>query len=213
MSLIVVEGFDAFPTGDASVEMGAAGWSGALGSMRIVVPGRFAAGKCLHWIGAAPFGSTAYLAMPSNLTTTFVGVAMKFSEAENISQQSELFIGLVDGIPLPAKLQVVVALGRNGIVRVYSGDPSSGDLGPILATSLPAAFLYGVWFYLEIGSTIDNAGSVEVRINTVPIITLASVDTEISANPSWNMLAFFDFTDIQATRDVYLDDLYVNDDA
>jgi hypothetical protein len=63
-----------------------------------------------------------------------------------------------------------------GVIAVRRG---RHDIGTLLATSSPGVISDDVWAHIEFKAVIDNSsGSVEVRVDTIPVLTISSVDTQ-----------------------------------
>ena len=104
-----------------------------------------------------------------------------------------------------------------GVVQAWRGFPWSGAL---LASSEIGAFDAGAWFYAELKTVIDPmAGTVEVRVNTVPVNTLVAANTQASGRALSDGIVlgcvlFNDGYTAYAMDDLYVCDLAggVNDD-
>lgn len=75
----------------------------------------------------------------------------------------------------------------SGQIAVYRGGNPQGTTGTLLGTSAGNSFnTSGGWFYLEVGATIatGTSGSVTVRVDGSPVLTLAGVTTQNSATYS-----------------------------
>ena len=82
----------------------------------------------------------------------------------------------------------------------------------VLATSTSSLFMIGSWYYLEIKVVIhDTTGSVEVRVDTVPVAfsaSLTNVDTRNGGTGNVNYVMLNGHF-----NDIWFDDLYVCDDS
>ncbi|MEE9548658.1 MAG: hypothetical protein V3V68_04820 [Nitrosomonadaceae bacterium] len=78
-----------------------------------------------------------------------------------------------------------------------------------LGTTVGLGCIANTWYYIELQVTIDNAaGSFELRVNEVNVLSDSGIDTQQSGNATVNNVLFY--SDIIADR--YLDDIYVLDD-
>lgn len=220
---LLVEGFDWFPTGKSSAaRLGYWNANGFYmtnnqdpGEANVASPGRFGFGKAIQWNYSQ--GSTSNFnsrmngyAIPLGAIpqTGFIGAAV--FRAGSMHTTAGVSLSFYDAVT--NAFQCCVIFGANGVVSVYRGDLSNG--GVLLAQSAAGSFQDDEWFHAEVKAEIDNtAGSVEVRINTVPVIQLTSADTQATSH------AYFDSAWIgvlqpsgqTGTINGSLDDLFVND--
>lgn len=88
--------------------------------------------------------------------------------------------------------QLAVTFGHNGVVHVYRGLPpyNFDDLTNCIGISKSGCFDEDVWFYAEAHCVIDNSvGTIEIRINTVPVIQVVSVDTQATSHAWFDAIA------------------------
>lgn len=137
----------------------------------------------------APFGDNylklsglagiSFAPLPDNYTSFFVGFRANVANpgVGTASPVSIIFTDANGNAQFRIDLQ-----GYNGIIVVSTGvvyDLLNGfNGGAVIGTSPPAAFSAGAWFYLEVGATIGVSGSVTIRINSIPIMSLTGVDTK-----------------------------------
>lgn len=219
MTLRYVDGFDYLPAGTTHTErlleaggyyVRSLGTSFNPNTPANATTGRFGFGKRVAWNNAVGSQATQMnLVRPivpgMTFTTGFVGWAVNIGRNSVVPLDFAFYDAVVD------TPQFTVELGVNGVIRLYRG----GGGGALLATSYAGAYRYEEDFYLEIGGTVSNtAGAVEVRVNTVPVISVISQDTQTSAN------AYFDALQVTArvisissTFVASIDDHYMNDDA
>ena len=62
-----------------------------------------------------------------------------------------------------------VRLGSNGLLQYYRGS------GPVVTTDFAVA--HGAWYYLELGVVIGASGSLEIRVNKTPVVSVSGIDT------------------------------------
>jgi len=188
-----------------------------------VVTGRFGFGKAINLTGASGNGVNQFYAFPLGGTKTevYVGVAVKW---DNItSYTSGGCIGFFDAVN--QQFQFTVRLDKFGVIRVIQGptNPATpwGNLpfyGPptVLATSVMGVFQENEDFYLEIHGIIDDtSGEVEVRVNTVTVISAVNIDTRggtLSTTIDAITLGWLS-SGAPGSWNVSYDDLYVNDTA
>lgn len=101
------------------------------------------------------------------------------------------------------------------LVRTTDGALSvirdEGVSGVILGATLADVLRANIYTYIEFKAFIDNVGSVEVRVNGVPVLTLAGVDTfPATGTPAIPTRITFHGNDNES-RDI--DDLYALDDT
>lgn len=184
MALLQIDGFDYY----GSAQLASKGWSGNGLSLQGASYTRFDVGQCLEcgadWYQTKtlPFnvGPQAYVGMAMNLSVVQEGNLLWFKD-ESTSQ-------------------VQITLSTNGNVVVnYNG-------GSQQASYIPTA---GVWNYWEVGITFGSgtSGSVTVRVNGSPIITVTGVDTIGSGNAYFNDIIFGD----NGVSQSYIDDFYICD--
>ena len=123
--------------------------------------------------------------MPVDITTGFMGRRF-FVGSENSDISSWPFLSLYD---LATYTRILtITFEPFGTVGVYRGRssavPDGGGgfvfpMGTLLGKSRPGCWSPDVWFYVEVGFTIDPTnGAVEVRINTDPVVNLIHQNTQ-----------------------------------
>jgi hypothetical protein len=112
---------------------------------------------------------------------------------------SALDVLCLDG---PGGVQVGVTFQTNG--NIYATRGIFND--PVLGQSGAGTIAAYNWYYLEVKVFIDNsAGTLEVRLNGTPIITVTGADTQATSD------ALFNGFSISGSGKVVFDDLYVCD--
>jgi hypothetical protein len=87
--------------------------------------------------------------------------------------------------------QIYISWEDYGKIKVYRDEPPTGGGGILLGSSDLGAYYYDKWFYLEVFCKMGQTdGEVEVRINTVTVISLVNVDTCYSANVQFDCVGF-----------------------
>src|SRR5262245_34156392 len=156
----------------------------------IVAEGRY--GNCVKRVAKTNFGGNGYLDI-SPLTyrngvyvpnsSGVIGFAIKIDDVAlsipNENGGPDRLVAGLDGAHEPAKI-VLNPSGTIGYVQPWGPLDGYGATMATSAEGLPS----GAWSYLEFKWKIDpSAGFIEVRVNTVPILTFTG-DTS-SHNPTW----------------------------
>lgn len=118
--------------------------------------------------------------LPASGATAIVGFAGRASVNDFITP----IVALYDGVGAGFEQCSLIALD-SGAVQVRR----STNL--ILATSAPGLLRRGAFYYIEWKVTIANTGgTTEVRINGKTVLTATSLDTQVTANATWNAIQF-----------------------
>lgn len=176
MTLRLIEGFDYLPENPVDSLMAATGWSGLVDELRTSNNTAFNSGRSLNFVG-----------------TTNGFLANKFLRGV---WQVPYVIGLRMSIPVDGEprepLDVVYELrGINSSSTRSTQWRLSFDVfgaitlinrvngvNTLVARTAPWAFVPGNWFYLEIKVLPSlTAGTFELRVNTVPVLSLVNVRT------------------------------------
>lgn len=215
MANLLVDGFDWFPSGQGSAarsilwaanNMFAINAPSTTQDYPDVTTGRFGFGQAMAWQPST--GDQMGYVIPIGATpqTGFFGFALYCDKSQTASSGACFyFYDAVTNAP-----QICIKFAKNGVVQIFRGDSVSGTL---LANSLAGSWQEDEWFHAEIKATIASAGagSVEVRINTVPVVQLVGATTQATAN------AYFDSVGIEAPHNslkrynFLVDDMFVND--
>lgn len=216
MTLRYVDGFDYMPTGtgnDGRLEASGYYLRGGNGVQdvanipnNIVSTGRFNYGNCLSWNGLV--GSQANrlqmikVIQPGSLFSAgVIGLAVAIGKTSTVPFQVCFYDAVTD------QAQCYIEFLVNGIINAY------GANGTFLARTYAGAYYFDEWFYCEFKASIaTSGGTMEVRINTVPVIQIPSANTQTSTNASFDAFQL-------STRSigigqkfvVAVDDLYVLD--
>lgn len=220
MANLVTEGFDWFPSGQSLTNRqglwGANEFflkdNGGFGAADVVT-GRFSFGKALALSGSFGgfFGHSSGYVVPVGATpsTGFLGLAMYVDH--NLPTVSRPLVGFYDGVT--DDYQVTLRFCPNGVIKVYNGDPD----GTYLTSSKAGSYQEDRWFHCEIRALIaDSGGTVEVRINTVPVIQLVGADTKNTVNAYFDSVFLGGHTsnnNVGPSSDhpIVYDDMFVND--
>ena len=216
MTLRMVEGFDWIPSGATNTQyqqaFAAAGWyqEGSDVTTPTGGPPRFTGQSLLLNINSVPYGAMPYLqrsALNVSMTEGYVGLALNI----DISNQLITKIALID--PVANLPQITVVLSPGGTVSACCGGPESPV--NVIGTAVPGAYYNNVWFYMEIHLKVGTggSGSLEVKINGVPIITATGVNTQATANATFGGLRLWQEQNSYATGKFYVDDVYMCDTA
>lgn len=171
-----------------------------------VVTGRFDYGKALvvNFNNVFSNGSGYVIPIHETPATGFVGCAMFIYPDMGATAVAVVsFYDAVENVP-----QFRIHFAANGVIKIYDGAGTT-----LLANSEADSYQENEWFHFEAKATIGTGGTVEVRINTVPVIQLVGGDLQYSPN------AYFDSIYIGGERwnssgghyHVAFDDLFVND--
>jgi hypothetical protein len=213
MTLRLIEGFDFMPTGLSTSERerlySAKGYY-PIGNGMDVGVGRFGFGKAMR----TPYGVTGG-GMVSNripiggaLNEGFAGVAVYVGAGS--TNQTRSFVSFYDGLADSAQCSVVFA--PNGIVQVTQGGPT----GTVLVSSATGSYQADQWLYPEFHPIIGtSSGGMEVRVNTKPVISLVSANTQaIGARATFDMINVgWESSGTIQFVDYGFDDLYLCDTA
>lgn len=238
MTLRYVDGFDYVPTGapsstirdfmEGSRYYSQGGPSGTALNFGVLSSSstRFSFGKCLYanndvFDNGSTITSLRYVHVNDENDAEGVLGMTCYIENDNAAGANPTFgfYDAVNNIPL-----VTVALTANGVIRVFRGSgrnssstSGGGTASTVIGTSKAGVYRDQDWFYLEIKAKIhDTTGYVEVRVNTVTVISLINVDTKPTGAAGSYFDSFFiggeSFLGFGLVRLHYrLDDLYYLD--
>lgn len=184
MALIFMDGFDHYAAADMSKK-----WSAPSGV--VITTGRRSGSSGIRLVAS----STATRAF-SNTQTVIVGAAVQLSAYPALS--AVLWVLQDSGTT-----QVKLHIDASGVLRVYRGSGTTNLLGSSAAGAVPL----GAWVSLEFKAKIDpTAGTIDVRVNGVSVLTLTAQNTRATANAYANAL---NINGVSTYTD--LDDLYLCD--
>lgn len=175
MSLIYIEGFEGWNLG-STAHLSAMGWSAIAIS---TITGRYGGS------GASVASGTRTWAFPSNYATIYVGIAVYLDSAGGT------LYSVMDGSTVQVDLRITV----NRQIQITRN-------GTQLEITDNNIFVDG-WHYIELGTTINNSGSWEVKLDGVTILS-GSGDTQQSTNAYVNILSL-------GAGGSGFDDLYIDD--
>ena len=190
MALLFMESFDHFAIGDVSEKWTGAGAGAGLTVSIPTTGGRRSSGSFRQTGTPSVSGVQAYIYrnMVSGDATCVMGLAYRLSTAQ-------LFSGSAFGCPIAsirdggaATPQVTLRVNPNLTLSVVRGAQN----GTVLGTTTVALSL-NTFTYLEWKVLIHpSAGTVEVRVNGVPVAGLTGLtglNTRNTANTSWSQIA------------------------
>lgn len=212
MTCRLIAGFEDFPTsGNSEARWGASGYywlsnADAVAYMTVET-GRFSYGQALHF---SNFGfsqpNTGMVRLTGvDVNQGFFGFAYKWEP----STSGSTYVALWDAINSTPMFTVQFA--AMGIVYVWRGYPGTNFLG----RSDAGAFQQSQWFFCEIGSLISStSGTIQVRVNTVPVIDLVAVNNNGGGRGTFNAVMFGgQQSGFNTGYEFHIDDMYFCDAA
>jgi hypothetical protein len=193
----VLHGWDWFPSGQNQAVRerlwGAAGMYpfGYCQTVALdVEPGTYGFGKALLFNfgvgGFAPLLSGYIIPTDVTVSDGFIGFSMiLYSDSDD--QQAPI-VGVYDSTD--AVCQFCISFEQNGIISVWRGaKPTGSSTTGRLVSSKLGSFQENQRFHVEFYGAVDNtSGEVEVRINTVTVISLVAADTQASSVATFDAL-------------------------
>jgi hypothetical protein len=222
MTNLVTDGFDWFPTGQSTATRQRLWGANRFfahdnggGLAADVVTGRFGYGQAFMQYGSVGgfFGFDSGYVVPLGVTpsTGFYGVAVYVDSL--LPSAARPLLGFYDAVS--DAQQICFSFEQNGVIKVWQGPP--GPSGVVLCTSVAGVFQEDQWFHCESSPVIANSsGSLEIRINTVPVVQLVGADTQNTANAYFDSVFLGAYTtndnvSISSSHPVVFDDMFVND--
>lgn len=138
-------------------------------------------------------------------TEWIMGAAVCFNSLATATS----FMAMYDGVGDRPQVQLRVNVdGSISAVRGPAAAWMSASSLTVLGTSAPAVVSAGVFAYIEFAATIDNAaGTVDVRVDGISVLSLTGQDTQVSANANATGVVIGS----TGTEDTDFDDVYVCD--
>lgn len=203
MSLLFMDGFDHYATGDILEKwtqiIGTGGNAYAIGAY-----GRNSSnGLRVHSLNLAVAERPSITLAPGD-ASFYIGFA--FMPEPNLA---DLTANHIVQIGEGATAHVSLKLNTNGTLSVMRGTGGGTTLG-----TTAFALSENTYYYVEIGGSIhDTTGAVTVRVNGDPKLTLTSVDTRNGATGVWDYVAIGGLDVVTNGDEAYwrFDDLYVCD--
>jgi hypothetical protein len=154
-----------------------------IGSGMDVAVGRFGFGKAMRTPYGVVGGGMVSNRIPvrGSLNEGFTGIATYVGAGTSYAVRP--FFSFYDG--LSDSPQCSVTFAPNGIIQVTNGGPT----GTPLVSSDTGSYQTDQWFYTEAHPVIGATGAMEVRVNTKPVISLPSANTQaIGARATFDMI-------------------------
>jgi hypothetical protein len=214
----IIDGFDWFPSGVSSSIRnrlwGANGWfkhgsfnSGYGPTDADVTTGRFGFGKALLFTSgnSGAFNNIGYvIPVNASLTEGYFGGALHIYEMDDTGVP---LFGFYDGVN--NVFQVSICFDPNGVISVWRGNREDNNR---LATSIAGVWQEDEDFHFEVHGVIaSSGGSIEIRINTVPVVQLVGANTKGSTLASTYDCHFIGGFVNNNAANYWIDDFFAND--
>jgi len=212
----ITDGFDWAPSGVTANHWGANGFYkvNPIARQADVTTGRFSFGKAIFW-NYTPGGADAFFGSPNgyvipagvNVSDAFIGCGVVVYTNGSPNGPA---LGFYDAVN--SKFQVHLTFEPYGIIKAWRGEKS---LGNYLGSSKVGAYQEDQWFHVEAKVHIaSSGGTVEVRVNTVPVIQLTGANTQGSTISTCDS-AFIGVhqTALNVAASAAIDDFFFNDTA
>lgn len=188
MTLILIDGYDYLPSSNLAGVLSAQAWTGSVGALRRNTNTAFSYGYSLSPDGVSN-ANTYYRYARARHTTSMVWGMRMWVPASTLPT---LRIGAHDTQSVGATSQWSLGFDSFGCLYFYN---STG----LVAKTSAYSFYPERWFYLEISWTpgYSTDGTFEVRVNTVPVLSLPAVRTAAgtlvfpATSPGFDMLFYF----------------------
>jgi hypothetical protein len=203
MALRLIDGFDYLPAASTvTTQMLKGRWYSAGSDTPLTASNTaFGYGNSLFYFGG--YSNPSHLVTPIGVQTTFTVGKRVLVGAAHSAYGALTFVDAVNGIT-----QFSVSWGQFGLIKVWRGAPGTGVL---LISSAVGAVVDESWFFLEVQGTLGTStGAVEVRVNTVPIITLVSANTKAGSRNAFDCVGIYAsaLPGFGGFVSFYVDDLY-----
>lgn len=213
MTLLFVDSFDLVATADLPLKYF------AVSGGTVTTPGRFTPGNKFHSFASftssntsqQPGVLTTYLSSPK--VTTTIGFAMSVNSFATGTNPNNRILVLLDSAA-GAQLQLFLDVST-GLLSVYRG------LGVTLLCTSSTPITAGLWYYIELQSTIDpTTGSITLHQNGISVATFSG-NTRQTANSNVQQsllgcdggLSIGNVNGASALYNVDFDDYYICDNA
>lgn len=182
MALIAFDGFDNYATAaEVNQRRGALQWSGGGG----LVTGRNGLGKALVAGESADGSVTCFASINANLSAGYFGMAMSGS----------FTIEIIDGTTSTTQCYLNFS-SIYGTITAYNGSGSQ------IGQSLPNAFNGSLESFFEFHVVVGASGTLEVRVDNAPALTLDGVNTQHSSAGTFSAVGI---------GSSFVDDFRIND--
>lgn len=177
MTLRLIEGFDYLPETPTGAVLGALGWSGSLSRVRFVESTAFGYGKSMVWRASSGIFTVSKFLRGKWTQDYIIGMRLNlptrgFNDDGGLNQPYSLVAYDNTASRLTQWMLNFDQFGTMSFVAYLNGTRS------VFARTVPFAFVPGNWFYLEIKiSPGYGDGTLELRVNTVPVLSLSNVRT------------------------------------
>lgn len=157
-------GYYGLPGGPAPTDPQISATSFRFAGKSLTIPGSSTSGRQIQMSYLIPLGVTP--------TTWYQGAAMYVGASDD-------GLGMFIGVGNTGVALMTVAMKPFGVVELWLGREGK-TLGTKLASSPAGAYRADTWNYVEMSGFLVNstAGHVQVRINTVPVISMVSTITQ-----------------------------------
>lgn len=208
MTLRLIDGFDYYPSSGLSNIAAAQGWSGSTASVVRSTNTAFGYGYSMG-LSSSNNNDTLRRSLRGRYTSTCVFGVRMFVPSKGPGYS----IAAVDSLTAGLNRQWRLNFLETGNIDFYTGN----DV--LTARTGAGSYTPGRWFYLEVKWTPAlSGGSFEIRVNTVPILSLPSVQTAygtlVGVSSRGCDLMEFGLSQISGGQTSWVwDDLYFLDDA
>ena len=209
MALLFVDSFDHYVTADLLEKWTTVG--GTNGSATISpTTGRRGSGAFrvnTSGLSSADQRYVTRVLSPGDATAT-LGFALNPASLAFVGTAGVAIASIRDG----TSPQITLRLSAAGILSVVRGSSSGTVLGPA-----SSAIAVGAFTFVELKVKIDpTVGTVDLRLNGLPVLSLTSQNTRSTANSSWSAVYLFQPEVVSSTFNsanvnIDYDDLYVGD--
>lgn len=167
MALRLIDGFDYYPSSGLSTVVTAQGWTGATGSIVRSTNSAFGYG---YSMGLSSNSNNDVI--QRNLRGRYTGVGVFGMRMYVPSNGPGYSVSIVDSMTTSQNRQWRVHFLETGNIELYTGN------NVLTARTDAMAYTPGKWFFFEAKWTPSlTTGTLELRVNTVPVLTLPSVQT------------------------------------
>lgn len=168
MALRLIDGFDYYPSSGLSTVVTAQGWTGNTSSIIRSTNNAFGYGYSMGL--SSNNNNNDYISR--NLRGRYTGTGVVGMRMFVPSNGPGYSVSIIDSMTSGQNRQWRLHFLETGNIDLYTGNNS------LTARTDAMSFTPGKWFFLEVKWTPSlTTGSLEVRINTVPVLTLPSVQT------------------------------------
>lgn len=218
MALYRIDGWDYYPGGttpNIQVNAEADGWYNGAGNLT-TFPGRFGKGLSMGF-GGSVFNETSYEAIGKRWTTETTVIGQAFYWPTGTGSGFQFGINDAQGGQGP---QFMLEFDTLGVIRLYRFTNSGGSSLVLIATTAAKVWHNDEWNYLELKFKVHaTAGLVEVRINTVTVLSFSgntgcTIAPVLSQPYGWDSIYWSgSLSNNDDTNQLRWDDRYILDDT